>query len=420
LAGGGQLHIRQTTRFKSVWVDLFLPQLLQPVAVTQLALLSRLLERGTRRLPDLRALNQYTDWLYGAAFSVQSVAFGPFQLLHLHYDAVDGAFVPRDGDDLLERGLGLLGEVLAEPFLEDGQLPQARIEQEKASLRRFVESLLNDRSLLAQRRCMECIGADTPWALAPHGSPAELSHLDGASLLSFLRNFVIDAPMDIYVCGDVDTEQVADLCVSLLPAAHDDRRACAEIPQLLPLAGPQQILESADVSQGRLVLGFRTPIRLGATVAEYAALMLMNLLFGGDAYSRLYNHIREQLGLCYHIASYLEPMAGLLLVEAGVEPEHRSAVVEQVLQELRELGTHGPSRAEVERAQALARQRLDGAEDDRESLVHFHHARRLAGTNGSRLQLHAALAAVPAEAVQSIAATTVLDTEYFLGPQESA
>ena len=420
LAGGLQLHVRRTTRFKSVWVDVFLSQMMQSATVTRLALLARLLERGTRRLPDMRALNRYTDWLYGAALSAQTLAVGPFQILHLHYDAVDGAFVPHEGEDLLECGLRLLGEVLSEPFLEDGVLPPSRVEQEKASLRRYVSALHDDRSLLAHRRCMEQMGAGSPWALAPHGDPEELSHLDGADLLTFLDDFVATAPIDIYVCGDVDADQVADLCTRHLPGAGGARRESTSVPQLQPWSAPRRIDEYGKVSQGRLVLGFRTPVRLGAPEGAYATLVLFNLLFGGDAHSRLYSHIREEEGLCYHIASYIEPMAGLLLVEAGVEPEDRQTLVGKVLDELQDLATNGPSVAEIERSQALARQRLESAEDGRGGLVLFHHMRRLAGTDETRHELHSALGSVTPSALRALAAAIVLDTEYFLTPVKPA
>ena len=417
LSGGSHLHVRQSTRFKSIWIDVLMPQILRPVAATRLALLSRLLERGTQRLPNLQALNQYTDQLYGAALSAHATATGPFQILHLHFDAMDGAFAPGDGGNQLESGLALLGEVLTDPRVEDGGFSTTRVDQEKASLQRYADSLLNDRSWLAQRRCMELMCAGSPWAIAAHGNSAELSSFSGSDLYQSLDEFVATAPMDIYVCGNVDPTEVEDLCSRHLSLGNGaTRQVHSPMPVLQPACAPRQIIEHSQVSQGRLVLGFRTPLRLGAADAEYANLVLLNLLFGGDAHSRLYSRIREERGLCYHIGSYLEPMAGLLLVEAGVEPQDHRAVVVGALAELQDLGTTGPSTAELERTRALAKQRLETAEDGRESLVRFHHARLLATTGTDRMALHSALSMVTPESIRSLAADIVLDTEYFLGP----
>ncbi len=419
LVGGVQLHVRRSTRFKSVWIDLFQPVLMQPGNVTRLALLGRLLERGTSRLPDLRALNRHTDWLYGAALSTQTIAVGPFQLLHLHYDVVDQAFIPQAEDDLLACGLQLLGEVLSDPFLEQGRFPVARVEQEKSSLCRYVESLYGDRTLLAQRRAMEQMCSGTPWALLPHGDPAELEGLDGDNILQFLQDFVANEPVDVYVCGDVDADQVEALCAQHLPSLDRSRRSLPAVPDLPPATEPRHIREEEDVSQGRLVLGFRTHVQLAGPEIEYAALVLFNLIFGGDAHSRLYSRIREDAGLCYHIASFTDPMSGLLFVEAGVEPDDRQILLEQVLAELDDIATHGPTGPELQRSQNLARQRLESAEDGRDGLVRFHLSRRLAGVETSRLHFLTCLAMVTAADVRAVAARIRLDTEYFLEPRDT-
>ena len=69
IAEGVRLHLRSTQIFKTVRVDLFVHSLLQPLNNTRFALIARLLECGTQRLPDLRRLNQFVDDLYGALFA---------------------------------------------------------------------------------------------------------------------------------------------------------------------------------------------------------------------------------------------------------------------------------------------------------------------------------------------------------------
>lgn len=420
LAPGQHLHVRHTTRFKSAWVDVFLPQLLRPVAATQLALLSRLLERGTSRLPDLRALNRHTDWLYGAALSTQTISIGPYQVLHLHYDAMAGAFAPADtDDDLLAAGLQLLGDALHEPFLQHGQFPLERIEQEKLSLQRYVQSLDADRTGMAQRRCMQSIGAGTCWALESHGAPEELDAIDGAQLLHMLGELNESNVMEVYVCGDVDAEKVARLCRQALPAPTNVSRSDGGTAPWIDLpanTGPHRICEHADVTQGRLVLGFRTGTR--RKDHDHAVVLLLNLVLGGDAHSRLYRRIREEGGLCYHIASYADTLAGLLFVEAGIDADDRATVVNQILAELAELGRNGPSSAELERVVMLSRQRLESAEDGRDGLVRFHYVRRLIGLNETRLEFQRDLSTVTAGQIRELAAAIELDTEYFLAPTD--
>lgn len=418
LSPGQTLHVRRTTRFKSVWIDLFLPQPLRPVAATQLALVARLLERGTATWPDLRALNRHTDWLYGASLSSQTIGVGPWQILHLHYDAMAGAFAPDAGDDLLGQGLQLLSDVLHRPFLQQGQFPPERVAQEKNSLENFVESLDADRTGLAQRRCLQQIAAGTSWALEAHGARHELEGISADQLLAMLRQTIQTCPMDIYVCGDVDVDAVARLCQQVLPATGAAPELGIPMPwvELPAPTGPHKIAQQADVAQGRLAMGFRTGV--SATGGGRAAAVLLNLILGGDAQSRLYQRIREHNGLCYHVASYADLLAGLLFVEAGIDADDRATVVAQILEELADLAASGPTSAELERARTLALQRLESAADGRDGLVRFHYARRLTGIGETRLGFHAAVAAVGAQDIRRLAGAIELDTEYFLEPTE--
>ena len=416
LGPGLRLHVRRSRRFKSVWIDLFLPRLLQPVAATRMALVGRLLERGTSRRPGIRQLNRYMDDLYGAAFSSQTVAMGPFQVLRLHFDAVDGACLPGR-PDVLAPGLELLGQVLREPHLEDGAFPGAWVRQEKESLRRSVRSLDSDRTLLARRRCLEIMCEGEPYALAAHGDPGELCGLTGADLLADLRGLTGSSALDLYLCGDVDVDRAAALAEKAL-GWHREPVEMPRPPAHGARAGVRKVTEKERVAQGRMMLGYDTEVTVGgAERARYPALVLLDLVFGAEHHSRLAQLVREESGMCYHIATCGEPMGGMLFVEAGVEAEDREAVGALVRDQLRELSEAGPERAELERSRALALQRLDGLDDARDRLVRFDYHRRLAGADTSRRRLRQALAGVTAEAVRGEAARLRLETDYFLEPR---
>lgn len=416
LRPGLRLHVHRSRRFKSVWIDLFLPRLLQPVVATRTALVARLLERGTSRWPGIRALNRHTDDLYGAAFSSQAEAMGPFQVLHLHFEAVDGAYLPGR-PDLLAPGLDLVGQVLREPHLENGAFPEAWVQQEKESLRRSVESLGADRTSLAQRRCLEIMCRGEPYGLAAHGDPGRLCGLSGGGLLAELRRLTGSAVLDLYVCGDVDLDRAAALAETALGWPRASVEETPSPPAHGAREGVRIVKERERVAQGRMMLGYRTDVTVGGPErARYPALALLDLIFGAEQHSRLSQLAREESGLCYHIASYGEPMGGMLFVEAGVEAGDREAVDRVVRDQLLDLAETGPQRGELERSRALALQRLDGFDDARDRLVHFDYYRRLAGADTSRRRLREALAGVDAEAVRAEAARLRLETEYFLEP----
>lgn len=416
LRPGLRLHVRPSRRFKSVWIDLFLPRLLRPVAATRMALVGRLLERGTARLPGLRQLNRHTDDLYGAFFSSQTEGMGPFQVLHLHYEAVEGAYLPGR-PDLLAPGLELLGQALREPYLEGGVFPEARVEQEKESLRRSVEAMYSDRTALAQRRCLEIMCAGEAYGLAAHGDPSELCGVTGSDLLAELAGLRASAALDLYICGDVDVDRAAALAEAALGWPRPSLKATPPPPVHLAGEGVRRVTERDRLAQGRMMLGYRTDATVGGGErCRYPALALLDLIFGADQHSRLWRVVREESGMCYYITSYGEAMGGMLFVEAGVEAGDREAVGRLVRQQLRELADAGPGGGELERSRTLALNRLDSFDDARDRLVRFDYYRRLAGADTSRTRLRQALAGVDAAEIRAAAARLVLETDYFLAP----
>ena len=416
LRPGLRLHVRRSRRFKSVGVDLFLPRLLRPVAATRMALVGRLLERGTASLPGIRPLNRHTDDLYGAVFSSQTEGMGPFQVLHLHYEAVDGVYLPGRPDQLAP-GLELLGQALREPHLERGAFPGAWVEQEKESLRRSVEAVYADRSALALRRCLEIMCAGEAYGLAAHGDPSELGGLTGSDLLAELVGLRASSVLDLYICGDVDIDRAAALAEAALGWPRPSLDETPLPPVHLTSEGVRTVTERDSVAQGRMMLGYRTDVTVGGREwARYPALVLLDLIFGADQHSRLSRVVREESGMCYHITSYGEAMGGMFFVEAGVEAGDREAVGCLVREQLRELAHGGPGGGELERSRALALNRLDGFDDARDRLVRFDYYRRLAGADTSRPRLRQALAGVGAAEVRAEAARLELETDYFLAP----
>jgi predicted Zn-dependent peptidase len=172
------------------------------------------------------------------------------------------------------------------------------------------------------------------------------------------------------------------------------------------------VIESQEVSQGRLVLGFRAGITLGDP--GYAALALFNLMWGGDTSSRLFRKVREQAGLCYYIGSHLEPLCGLVFVSAGVDAADLEPVLASIEAQRLDLAQGRMTVAELENAKSLLAGRLTALDDDRPGLARFCHRQQLGGASTDRDRLRRELSAVTRQQVAEAATRASLDTVYFL------
>lgn len=415
VGGGIRLHLRYTEAFSSTRVDVYVRYPLRPVHNTRIALISRLLERGTRRHSDLRQLNRFLDGLYGADFSVGSEVFGRYQAIHLYFDMVSTRLLPGD-EDLLRVGLRFLGDVLCHPMQVAGGFPDDLMHQEKAALGHRLAAALNDKMAYAQRRCLEEMCRGEPCTLSPHGDRRDLGSIDAQQLLDFHLAGLSHQAIDIFVSGAEERQHVLDLCREFLlwpNCGQRESEATAPADQGIP-SGIRVVAEGHEVRQGKVVLGYRT--RTPMDGARYPSLLLFNAILGEDQHSRLYREVRERRGLCYHIASYLEPMCGLMFVEIGVATHDHRETRQRVQEQILSLAEAGPSSEELEQARTGLTNRVRALDDDRGGLAEFALYREMARVPPSRPTLEEGLRSVGREDVAEAARKIHLDTVYFVYP----
>lgn len=416
-----RLYHRRTRRFKTSQLDLFLGFPLRPFHNTQVALLSRMLERGTMRRPSLRALNAYVDSLYGACFSSGVSKFGPRQVIHLNMELVSGRFTPG-GSDQLRAGIGFLSEVLREPRMEEGGFPETSLNQEKAALRQAILSLHSDKLALARRRCLEEMCRSEPCGLPVLGNVVDFERIDAISLMNFHRNILTSSRLSLYVTDDQLLEEVAAICRAefLWVTARDrepDVTAVADAEDFdahqvgSEETRPHRISEFQQVQQGRIVLGYRTPPRFDR---HYPTLLVLNQALGGDASSRLYRRLREGAGICYHAESFLDPSCGLLFVEASVDSRDCEAAITLMESEIAAIAAHSLAVSELEQSKLSLINRLETMDEDRSASVIFHYARDLDHASTSQSDLRQGLERVSNEDVGKVARQLVYDTKYTL------
>ena len=150
--------------------------------------------------------------------------------------------------------------------------------------------------------------------------------------------------------------------------ALDELRTLAETylggwPPVAPpgpprLAGgyvPGMRTREKDIEQMHICLGY-PGIPQGSP--DIYALSILNNLLGGGMSSRLFQRIREELGIAYAVYSYptLYPGSGMFTIYAGTSPDNAAKALEQIGGELARLLDEGVTGAEF----AQAREQLKG------------------------------------------------------------
>jgi predicted Zn-dependent peptidase len=202
---------------------------------------------------------------------------------------------------------------------------------------------------------------ETLWGAHPFGysilgTPDTVAALELADIRALHARAYRPERIVVSAAGNLTHERVLDVLGEAgwhgLPRGGDG--APFPVPAAVATA-PTTRSEERDIQQTHLVLG-------NATVA-YAdprrhALMLVNALFGGGMSSRLFQRIREELGLAYSVHSFqsFHAMAGQQGIYLGCAPEKVEEAMSAVRSELALLQVAGLSDDEL----AMGKQQLKG------------------------------------------------------------
>ena len=172
-------------------------QLVRPMAKEESAknvLIPSVLLRGTKRCPDLRAITENLDELYGASVSPLVRRVGDYQTTGLYCGFMDDRFA-LPGDRVLAPMLRFLEEILLDfPTEGEGFLP-AFVEGEKKNLISTIDSELNDKRTYAMGKLLKTMCRGDSFGLPRLGEPEDVAETERSA--ANLEDVLLDAQEEL-------------------------------------------------------------------------------------------------------------------------------------------------------------------------------------------------------------------------------
>jgi predicted Zn-dependent peptidase len=165
------------------------------------------------------------------------------------------------------------------------------------------------------------------------GEPEDIARFRREDLLAYRSGVYHPERLVVAAAGKVDHERLLDL---LGPGLSEFANGLPPRERQPARTHPGIHLFPRDLEQAHLCLGTRG---LPAGDPRRFVLSLLQVILGGNMSSRLFQVIREELGLVYSIYAYLSFFrdTGLLEICAGVSPHHLPALMAALNQELARL-----------------------------------------------------------------------------------
>lgn len=194
--------------------------------------------------------------------------------------------------------------------------------------------------------------SETVWKGNPLGYPILGSHeclksVNRSMIKEYIHQNYTPENLVISVAGNYDDENL----IKLLEKHFSKWNTKTEFKIDFEEAGfvRDVTVKEKDIEQIHICMGFEG-IEHGND--DLYSLLAVNNVFGGGMSSRLFQKIREELGLVYSIYSYPSSYknAGLFTIYAGMNPEHLEKVAELIRFEIAELQKKGINRDELEKS----------------------------------------------------------------------
>ena len=407
---GVTLRCCRDDRFKQNVLSL---QFLRPMCREEAslnALLPAVLLRGCKSCPDMRSVTLKLDDLYGASIGALVRRTGDIQSTGLSCGFIDDRFT-LEGDALLAPMMAFLEEILLDPVTADGVFSAEYVASEKQNLIWTLESQRNDKRAYAGNQLLKQLCKEDSYGIPRLGEIADVEAITPESLYAHYRKVLEESPVHVFFVGSMDPEAVADALQPMLSRLAKQPMTLPSQTGLKPgdYCEREEVL---DVAQGKLCMGYVTPITLRDP--RYAAMQVCNTIFGAGMTSKLFMQVREKMSLCYDIGSGFHGSKGIMTVSAGIEFEKKDIVLQEVKHQLQQILEGNVSREEMAAAKESLLSMLRSYHDSPGAIEGYYASAAISGIGMDTARFMAAVEAVELSDVISAAKTLQLQAVYFL------
>ncbi len=316
-------------RFKTmkISVNMLVPLTKRTAAVY--GILPGLITRATKEYPNFAALNQRLSELYGASINTGVRKMGGFQCLSVSASGISNRYA-LGGDDMFSELSSLLFSALFSPLKEkDGSFPKEHFQQEQRQLLELKDAEYNGKITYAHQQCEALLLKGKDAGIDRYGSREDIAGLDLRQLSEAWEELVSSARFEIFALGDCEPD----------PEIFRERFSQIGTPrtlEFLPYEEPGDLRRSVEeqpLSQSKLSLAFRADSKS----EERFLFQLMSAILGGVPSSKLFQNVREKMGLCYYCSSVYSVLNRALFIESGVETKNIGKAETEILNQLQKL-----------------------------------------------------------------------------------
>lgn len=327
----GMLNIGQTPKFKTIRIQVVCHNDMAIETVSKRAVLPYLMRSISTKYPTRIALQTKLEEMYAASFSgsVRSIGLTQEIAFDLHIIHDDYAIASTN---LLEEAFAFLHDILFQPKFD-----QAIFQEEVRLIDEYFLSVYGDKMRYALKQLTKHMYEGNQYALDALGDPESLQQLTLSDCIDAYQTMMREDAININVVGNVTEADILPYITQFLPFAPRAFTRTVIDRTHRDIDTPNHIVETQDITQGKLAIGYQLPAYYQTD--DYHPAIVMNAVLGAGPDSLLFKRVREELNKVYFIGSMYDQYKGSLAIYAGIDPKDYDDVIHEINLQIKAIQT---------------------------------------------------------------------------------
>lgn len=213
-------------------------------------------------------------------------------------------------------------------IIMNSKLSSEDIELEKGVIKEEIAMYQDSPEDVCLDTYYENIWRGSPLANNILGTVENVEGITREKLLAHMEKFYVPERMIVTVSGNFNEESVLQICESYFGEMKNTGNT---VVYPTAIYQPQIVTVEKDFSQNQLILGFNGVTlenKRECRIADYVSSIL-----AGSSSSRLFQNLREKLGLVYSVDSTnaCHPRTGLMLIDMGLSRKSEKKAIRETL-----------------------------------------------------------------------------------------
>lgn len=341
---------------------------------------------------------------------------GDNQILKFYIEGINDSFLPSK-DNLLKEMIDLLMELVFNTNIENDKFNEETLKIEKENLKQVIDGKIDDKDFYAFETCISKMYGDNGFGLFKYGKIEDIEKIDAKSLAEHYNKLIQTSKIDIFISGNLENENVEEILkenenIKKLPPRSENYVLNNEFTEnKQKVDNIQEIQESMDVTQGKLVIGLDI---LSKQENSQPVALVYNSILGNGANSMLFQNVREKASLAYTVKSMYVRQKSNIFIRAGIEIENYSKALNLIKEQLGNIEKGNFTDEDIENAKRFLISGIKAIPEDQDSEIVFYIGAEISKTEESLDYYIDKIQSVKKEEIIEFAKEIQYNTVYFL------